>query len=153
MLLAVRFYDVVLWVHITAVVTAFGVVFAYPVLLAAVANAPLDRRAFVHRLQIEVSKKVTGPAIGVILLAGLYLATDADLYSKFYVSAAFILLLVIAGMGVTVLRRNEEKLIAFADAGDESGYAATLPTLRAWTLVTIGLIVITIYLMTAKPFA
>ncbi len=86
--LAVRFYDVVLWVHITAVVTAFGLVFAYPVLLSAVAKAPLDRRAFFHRLQIEVSKKMTGPAIGVILLAGIYLASDAHLWSKFYVTTA-----------------------------------------------------------------
>ena len=32
------FYDVVLWVHITAVVVAFGALFAYPVFLAVVAD-------------------------------------------------------------------------------------------------------------------
>lgn len=129
---AVLLYDVVKWLHITAVVAAFGPLFAYPVLLAAVAKAPVGQRAFMHRVQIEVSKKITGPVIGVILLAGIYLATDRDLWSEFYVSASFVLLLVIAGHGATILRRNEERLVELADAGDEDGYAGVLPTLRMW---------------------
>lgn len=150
---AVAFYNVVLWVHITAVVTAFGGLFAYPVMLASVAGAPIDRRAVFHRAQIQYSKKITGPVIGVVLLAGIYLATDADLWSEFYVSASFVLLLVIAGLGATLLRRSEEALVERADAGDESGYGAALGKLRLWTFVTIALVVLTIYLMTAKPFA
>lgn len=152
-MLAVSFYDVVLWIHITAVVAAFGPLFAYPVFLAAGARAPLDKRAFLHRVQIEFSKKVTGPVIGLILLAGIYMATDRDLWSEFYVSASFVMLLVIAGLGATVLRRSEERLIDLADAGDEPGYTRAMPKLRTWTLITIGLIVLTIYLMAAKPFA
>ncbi len=34
MALAVTLYDVVLWIHVTAVVVAFGALFAYPVFLA-----------------------------------------------------------------------------------------------------------------------
>ena len=73
MLAAIRLYDVVLWIHITAVVTAFGALFAYPIFLAVNARAPLAQRAGFHHLQIAFSKRVTGPAIGVILLAGIYL--------------------------------------------------------------------------------
>lgn len=134
-------------------VAAFGPLFAYPILLGVAAKAPVGQRAFLHRAQIQVSKKVTGPVIGVILLAGIYLATDRDLWSEFYVSTSFVLLLVIAGLGATVLRRNEERLIELGDAGDDDGYAQALPALRTWTLVTIGLVVLTIFLMTAKPFA
>jgi hypothetical protein len=152
-MLAVVLYDVVKWVHITAVVAAFGPLFAYPVLLAVAGTVPVGQRVSLHRTQIEISKKITGPVIGVILLAGIYLATDRDLWSEFYVSASFVLLLVIAGLGATVLRRNEERLAGLAEAGDEAGYAGALPTLRLWTLLTIGLVVLTIFLMTAKPFA
>jgi hypothetical protein len=95
---------------------------------------------------------VTGPAIGVILLAGIYLATDADLWSEPWVSGSFVLLFVIAGLGATVLRRGEERLAATAEGGDEGGYAAALGSVRTWTLVTLALIVLTIFLMTAKPF-
>lgn len=148
----VTFYDVVLWVHISAVVTAFGALFAYPVFLAVNARAPLPERANFHRLQIAFSKRLTGPAIGVVLAAGIYLASDAHLWSKAWVSVGFVLLLVIAGLGATVLRRGEERLVASSEAGDEATYAATLATVKTWTAVTIVLIVITIFLMAAKPF-
>ena len=151
-MLAVQLYDVVLWVHITAVVAAFGALFAYPVFLAVNAQAPLAERAGFHRLQIAFSKRVTGPVIVVILLAGAYLATDREQWDEPWVSISLVMLIVIAGLGATVLRRSEERLVATAEAGDEHAYAATLRTARTWTLITIALIVVTIYVMSAKPF-
>jgi hypothetical protein len=68
------------------------------------------------------------------------------------VTVPFVLLFVIAGLGATLLRRGEEALVATSEAGDEAAYAAALATVRTWTYVTIALIVITIYFMTAKPF-
>jgi hypothetical protein len=153
MLAEVTFYDVVLWIHITAVVTAFGALFAYPVFLAVNAKSPLAERANFHRLQIAFSKRITGPMIAVVLLAGIYLASDAHLWSETWVVVPFILLFVIAGLGATVLRRNEERLVETSEAGDEAGYAAALATLTTWTLVTIALLVVTIFFMAAKPFA
>jgi Sec-independent protein secretion pathway component TatC len=148
---SIRFYDVVLWVHITAVVTAFGVLFAYPVFLAVNARAPLAQRAHFHRLQIAFSRRVTGPVIGIVLLAGIYLASDADVWSKVWVSVPLVLLFVIAGLGVTVLRRNEERMIAASDGGDEAGYDAALSAVQRWTAVTLVLIVVTMFFMTVKP--
>jgi hypothetical protein len=148
----IRFYDVVLWIHITAVVTAFGALFAYPIFLAVNARAPIAERANFHRLQIAFSKFITGPTIVVVLLAGVYLASDRHLWSRTWVTVPFILLLVIAGLGATVLRRGEQALIACSQAGDESAYDARLAVVRNWTLLTITLIVVTIFFMSAKPF-
>jgi hypothetical protein len=150
--LAVAFYDVVLWVHITAVVTAFGALFAYPVFLTVNAKAPIAERANLHLLQIAFSKRVTGPMVAVVLLAGVYLASDAHVWSKAWVIVPFVMLLVIAGLGATVLRRGEERLAERSQAGDEAGYAAALSRVLAWTAVTIALVVFTIFVMTAKPF-
>jgi hypothetical protein len=61
-----------------------------------------------------------------------------------------VLLFVIAGLGATVLRRGEERLEATAAGGDEPGYAAALATVRKWTLITLALIVVVIFLMTTK---
>ena len=149
----IRFYDVVLWIHITAVVTAFGALFAYPIFLTVNARAPIAERANFHRLQIAFSKFSTGPAIGVVLLAGVYLASEHHLWSRTWVIVPFILLLVIAGLGVTVLRRGEQALIASAEAADEAAYDARLAVVRIWTLITIALIVVTIFFMSAKPFS
>ena len=118
---AVTLYDVVLWIHVTAVVVAFGALFAYPIFLAVNARAPIAQRAGLHRAQIAFSQRLTGPAIGVILLAGIYLATDAELWDQAWVGISLLLLFVIAGLGATVLRKGEEALAATADAGDEAG--------------------------------
>lgn len=152
-MLAVQFYDIVLWIHITAVVVAFGALFAYPVFLAVNAQAPLAERATFHRQQIAYSKRVTGPVIGVILLAGIYMATDRHLWSEPWVTGPLVLLFVIAGLGSTVLRRSEEGMLAASEGRDEGAYASHLATNRTWTLVTLALIVLTIFLMAAKPFA
>jgi hypothetical protein len=152
MIVGVTFYDVVLWIHISAVVTAFGALFAYPVFLAVNAKAPIAERANFHRLQVAFSKRVTGPVIGLVLLAGIYLASDAHVWSKAWVDVPFVLLFVIAGLGATVLRQGELRLIATSEAGDEAAYSAALSRVMTWTGVTIALIVITIFVMTAKPF-
>ena len=149
---AVRLYDVVLWIHITAVVAAFGALFAYPIFLAVNARAPLDQRSNLHRMQIAFSKRVTGPTIGVILLAGIYLATDAELWSEPWVGISLLLLFVIAGLGATVLRRGEEQLLAAAEGQDEAAYASALGTATTWTYVVLALLVLTIFVMSAKPF-
>ena len=151
-IVAVTLYDTVLWIHVTAVVVAFGALFAYPIFLAVNARAPIGQRAGLHHAQIALSKRVTGPVIGVILLAGIYLATDAELWDQAWVGISLVLLFVIAGLGATVLRKGEEALEATADAGDEAAYSRALAGSRRWTLITLALIVFVIFLMTAKPF-
>jgi hypothetical protein len=150
-LATVRFYDVVLWVHITAVVVAFGALFAYPLFLTVNARAPVAERASFHRLQIAFSKRITGPVIVVILAAGIYMASDLHLWSESWVDAGLALLILIAGLGATVLRKGEERLLELAERQDEAGYAGALANLMRWTLLTIVLIAVTIFLMAVKP--
>ena len=152
-LATIRAYDIALWIHVTAVITAFGALFAYPVFLAVNARAPIGERASFHRLQIAFSKRVTGPVIGVVLLAGVFMASDDHLWSKVWVTVPFVLLFVIAGLGSTVMRRGEEALLTASERADDAAYATAFATVRIWTAVTVALLVITVFFMTAKPFA
>lgn len=152
-MLAITFYDTVLWVHILAVVVAFGALFAYPVFFAVNAGAPIAERAGLHRMQIAFSKKVTAPVLGVVLLAGAYLATDRDAWAEAWVSVPLVILFVVAGLGATVLRRSEEGMVESSAAGDEPAYATALAQAKQWTYVTLGLVVLAIFFMTVKPFA
>ena len=151
LLATVRFYDVVLWIHVTSVIVAFGALFAYPLFLTVNARSPISQRAPLHRLQIAFSKLITGPTIVVVLAAGIYLASDAHLWSRGWVGAGLALLIVIAGLGATVLRKGEERLLALAEAGEETAYDAVLRTVLGWTLLTVALLVVTIFLMAVKP--
>lgn len=149
--LAITFYDTVLWVHILAVVVAFGAIFAYPVFLGVNAKEPLAQRGALHRQQIAFSKKVTGPVIGVVLLAGIYLAADRDYFSKVWVTVPLILLFVVAGLGSTVLRQAEVGMLAASESGDEPGYATALAAAKQWTLAIIALVVVAMFFMAVKP--
>ena len=57
MTLAVTFYDLVLSVHILAVVVAFGVVFAYPVIDTQLKRAQPNDLASLHRLHLRGSAR------------------------------------------------------------------------------------------------
>ena len=105
-----------------------------------------------HRAQIAFSQRVTGPTIGVILLAGIYLATDAELWDEAWVDVSFVLLFVIAGLGATMLRRARSGSRRPPRAATSRATRAALATVRTWTLITLALIVVVIFLMTTKPF-
>ena len=153
MFAAIRFYDVVLWIHITAVVAAFGALFAYPIFLAVNARAPLAQRAGFHQAQIAFSKRVTGPVIGVILLAGIYLATDAELWDEAWVGISLAAAVRHRrARGDRAAARRGARSSRPSEGGDEAAYAATLATARTWTFVTLALIVVTIFFMSVKPF-
>ncbi len=69
---AASFRDAILAIHILAVVVAFGVTFAYPIFDAV--GARMDRRAIprFHRMQGVLSRRVIGPGLVVVLIAGVY---------------------------------------------------------------------------------
>ncbi len=152
-MLAITLYGTVLWIHVLAVVVAFGAIFAYPVFLGVNAREPLSQRGALHRQQIAFSKRVTGPVIGVVLLAGIYLAADSDSFNEVWVVVPLILLFVVAGLGATVLRQAEVGMLGASESGDEASYATALASAKSWTLVTIALIVVAVFFMAAKPFA
>ena len=149
-MLAVSFYDVVLWVHITAVVVAFGVVFAYPVMYALAKAGGPERKAAIHDLQATVGKRVISPGMLVVLLAGAYLATDADVWSEVWVTVPLVLLLVIGGLGGGYLGPREERLATLAREGDQAEYEQVLGQVRTVSYLLLVLVVVAIFFMTTK---
>ncbi|HEY8584976.1 MAG TPA: DUF2269 family protein [Capillimicrobium sp.] len=153
-MLAVQMYDVVLWVHIVAVVVAFGGVFSYPVWFAVASRAAPTQRAFFHEAQARVGKTVISPGLLVILLAGAYMATDRDLWSEPWVTVPLVILIVVGGLGGGYLGPREERLAELARSGDVGpAYEAEFRRVRTVSYLLMALIVIAIYFMTAKPFA
>ncbi|HWC26195.1 MAG TPA: DUF2269 family protein [Solirubrobacteraceae bacterium] len=92
------FYDVVLTVHILAVVVAFGVVFAYPVIDGYMRRASPAGLAALHRLHVLLATRVITPAMTVVLLAGLYLTFDRWSFEEPWISATVAILFVLFGL-------------------------------------------------------
>jgi uncharacterized membrane protein len=154
---AVTFYDVVLTVHILAVVVAFGVVFAYPVLDAYLRRAMPGNLAALHNLHLAIGRRVISPAMIVVLLAGLYLAIDRWSLGDPWISATFAILFVLFGLMGGVLTPADRRLVQLAerDASSGSGPSADYERERrradlVGSLVLL-LVVVAIFLMVAKP--
>src|SRR3954464_14238990 len=98
-MLAITFYSVVLSVHIMAVVVAFGFSFAYPVVLTWARRSVPASMPLIHQVSGRVNRLVMSPALVVVLLAGVYLASDADAWSEVWVTVPLVLLLIIGGLG------------------------------------------------------
>jgi len=147
MIATVTFYNVVVWVHVLAVVVAFGGVFAYPVLASSLARAGA-LPAF-HSTQATIWARVVTPAMVVVLIAGIYLATDADVWSEGWVSGGFvglILLFAIAGVS-TGWQRKAAQLATTSDPAYDD-LARRLNTAAAAAMV---LVVVVLFLMVVKP--
>lgn len=149
--LAIALYDVVLTVHILAVVVAFGVVFAYPVLDAQIRRAGPGDLPALHRLHLALAQKVITPAMVVVLLAGLYLALDRYHLGDGWISATLTILVVLFGLVGAVLTPTDRRLAELAERGPSDEYAREARKAAIVGSLALVLVVVAILLMTAKP--
>jgi Predicted integral membrane protein (DUF2269) len=160
--LAVTFYSVVLWLHITAVVLAFGVTFGFGIYIG-VAMAKHQRSIpAILEAQTLISRTMITFGGLLILATGLYLTADRWDFSDFFVAWGIIAILGLLGLAHGFFIPHDRRALEAAKrdiAGSpgeevqwseeftrESGASARMGPIA-------GLIVIlTIYVMTAKPF-
>ncbi len=82
---AVYFVQVVLALHILAVVAAFGVLFAYPIFLTIGAQLDPGAMPWFHRMQQAVSRWLIGPGLLLVVIFGVILASKDHAWHAFYV--------------------------------------------------------------------
>ena len=159
---AIYFYDVVLSVHIMAIVVAFGVTFAYPVLGAYVTREHPRFLPVLHSAQERLGKFLITPAATVALLAGFYLASDRDLMGKVWVVVPLLILIALLGLGGAFFGPSERRAAELAArdvaASAPDGPVALSPEYQALStrLARAGalaslLILVAIFFMAAKP--
>ncbi len=159
---AILFYDVVVAVHVMAIVVAFGVTFAYPLLYSVVRTGGARSLADLHRAQVLVGKRLIAPFGGLALLAGLYLASDRDLYDRVWVQVPMVILVAILIAGGAFFGPTETKLaeLAARDASRSSPgsevalsdeYEALARRLRLVGGVMSLLVLLAVFMMVAKP--
>jgi uncharacterized membrane protein len=158
MLATVTFYSVVLAVHIMAVVIAFGTTFAYPAFMPWARRNHPAAMPVIHELSGRLGRLVMSPAMVVVLACGIYLASDADVWSESWVSVPLVILVVIGGLGGMFFAPNERKLgeLARRDLADGAGelsaeYDDLFRRVAVGGFATMALVLIAIFFMVAKP--
>jgi hypothetical protein len=163
MTLAIYFYDVVVAVHVMAVVVAFGVTFAYPVIEAQIMRLSPRALPSWHTTVAFLQSKFVTPAMAIALFAGVYLASDRDLFDRIWVQLPFAILIVLFGLTGSFFTPQSRKLaelaardVAAAPAGDgpvtwSAEYLAVAKRVAVVGTAAGLLILVAIFFMVAKP--
>ena len=154
-------YDWVLALHIIAVVIAFGWTFTLP--LVYVVATKVDPRSLpvLHRIEYTISRVIANPALLIIILAGIFLASDGHHWKEFFVQWGLGVAIVIGGLLGAILiptaKRAEEAarrdLEGFSGGVFEPGadYSAAIRRLNVVGSVASLLVLMTIVIMAVKP--
>lgn len=160
-MLAVTFFTFALAIHIAAVVIAFGVTFAYPVMYSVGIRTEARSMPGFHRIQDSVGKFVISPFLGLALLAGIYLASKLHSWSHFYVQWGITVIVVLGALGGAYFSPKERRLAELAEQdvaatppGGQVQFGAEYTRIRTQmfrvNVIANILILLTIYFMTAQ---
>lgn len=156
-------YEVFVAIHVIAVLLAYGLPLAYPLMLPYLRKNHPRAMPGVHAVQHRLNKLLTGPGTLLVLGAGIYLAAKADAWDQPFVGAGFVAIIVIGAVGGWVVGATERLSgLAAADveAAGPTGDVTWSPEHEALyqryerVEMLLGLVVlVTVFLMATKPGA
>jgi uncharacterized membrane protein len=150
--LAVQFYDVVLWIHIVAFLVAFGPTYGYGLFMAAAAKA--GPAAMIEAVKVMAKWDRIAITIGaiVLLVSGHYMAGERWDFSDFFVNWGNVVILVLLGFTHAYFVPRERRVIAALEQGNEAEAQALGQKLGMVGAFMGVLVILTVYVMTVKPF-
>jgi uncharacterized membrane protein len=150
-------YSVGLFIHILAVVLAFGPTFGYGILFSVLPNYPRATPALLAGIQ-KIDRYLVTPGLVVVLLAGVYVMSEGNWDgSELFITIGFIAILVLFGLQHGFFRPQTAKAKALAErdlkAGDTLSAEFEEVSRRLGTVGPIAglIVVVTIFFMTVKP--
>jgi uncharacterized membrane protein len=159
---AVTTYSVVKALHVMAAFAAYGLPFAYPMLIPYLRRHHPRALPGVHDIQHRLNIMLTGPGTVLLLAFGVYMASKDDLWGETWVAVPVAILAVIVVAGGAIVRWTGRlaELSATdvgASASDTITFSAEYDRVYRQYLATeafLGaLVLIAIFFMVAKPFA
>ena len=148
----VQFYDVIVFFHILAVVLAYGPTFAYGLFFATAGKTNPAALPAVGRAVVTWSKVATRLGLLVILISGLWLTDDRWDFSDFFTSWGLIAVLILFGMTQFHFIPTTQRFVEAAEAGRQDEVMALAGAQQKTGPIAGIIVILTIYVMTAKPF-
>jgi hypothetical protein len=154
-------YQIVLAIHVMAVVVAFGVTFAYPIMFAVGATRDPRSLPTLHRVEYTIERWLINPGLLAVLGAGIFLASDRHHWGQFFVQWGIAAVVVIGALVGSVLiptakraeRLAKQAVDAAGDGEIEPGeeYRACVRRLSLVGALVSALVLVTILVMVIKP--
>ncbi len=150
-------YSVGLFIHILAVVLAFGPTFAYGIVFSVMPSHPRSAPALFEAIR-KVDNYLVNPGMLVVLLAGIYLMADGNWDGgEAFITIGFLAILVLFGLQHAFFRPQGRRAQELAErdlkAGDSFSAEFEEVSRRLGTVGPIAglVVVVTIFFMTVKP--
>jgi uncharacterized membrane protein len=150
-------YSVGLFVHILAVVLAFGPTFGYGLMFSLMPKYPRSAPAFFEAVR-KIDTYLVNPGMIVVLLAGIYLMTDGPWDgSESWITIGFVAIIALFGLQHAFFRPQGRKAQELAERdlknGDTLSEEFEAISRRLGTVGPIAglIVVVTIFFMTVKP--
>jgi uncharacterized membrane protein len=156
---AITAYNISLWIHISAVVVGFGATFAEAVAFPLALKLDPRHLPYVHRLGILINQRLASPALLLILITGIYQASDGNWdFGSFWISATFVIVIVLGGLLGAYFVPTDRKLAVMAERDLEAGGLSDEYQAAAKRIGQVGalagfLVILAIFLMVVKPGA
>jgi uncharacterized membrane protein len=158
----VTFYNLVLFLHISSAVIAFGVTFAYPIFFVALRPGDLNKAPWLHGVQGKVGRNLITPAAVLILLTGLYMTwKSAYDFGDGFVGGGIAIIVILLGLGGAFFSRKEDQLVELAERDLAAGLGAEGQLSEEYERINrqvamVGmfssfLVLVAIFLMVVKP--
>jgi hypothetical protein len=158
---AVSAYEIAIAVHIMAVVAAFGVTFAYPIMFAVAARSDPRSLPLIYRIEYSIERMLVSPGLLIVLVAGIFLASDGHHWSEFFVQWGLgVVVLIGAVVGAVMIPTARRAEAAAAADVAASGAGAVTPSEESRSLalrlsivgsLLSALVLATILIMVTKP--
>jgi len=150
----VTLYGVVLAVHVTAVLAAYGAPIIYPLLVPYVRRRHPSALSAVHDAQYWLNTRVAPVASVGIVGAGVYMGFDRNLWSEAWLIAGLSLFAVISVVGLVVIVPSTRRLADLARSDSTAAGPQYQATYRRYMAVEVALgvlVVAAVFVMAAKP--
>jgi len=150
--LAVAFFDVILWLHILAFFIAFGPTYAYGVFFAFAAKAGPTAMAATARAMLTWDRIAVTTGALVLLVSGIFLAGERWEFSDFFVTWGFVAFIVVLGLTHGFFIPTTRRVIELLDKGQQDEAEAIGDKVGKVGAALGVFVILTVYVMTAKPF-
>ena|ERR1700742_4064243 len=153
-------YKIALFLHVLAVVLAFGPTFGYALFFSVAPQYPRATPAILSGVQ-RCDRYLVNPGMIVLLLAGIFLLVSSDHVweaSDAFVSVGFLAIIVLFGLQHAFFQPQVRKAKELAErdlkAGDTLSAEFEEVSQRIGRVGTLAglIVVVTIFFMTYKPF-
>lgn len=150
-------YSVGLFIHVLAVVLAFGPTFGYGILFSVLPSHPRATPALLEGIQ-RIDRYLVTPGLVVVLLAGLYVMSEGNWDAgEAWITVGFVAVIALFGLQHAFFRPQTAKAKALAERDLKSGDALSGEfEALSQRLGTVGpiaglIVVVTIFFMVVKP--